>query len=292
MTAVSKWVAAGSSAAVLAGGLLLGAPAAVAAPGDAACLQASSQFEAALSAAGITEESVALLEASSQAAAEAEATYLALLESAGAGPRAAFDAATAELEAARAVKDAAEEALADAEDSGDPTAIAEAQAAKDAAETAEDDAEQAALDLEAAYTAAISSPEILAAQGAMDTAVADFEAALAAVSLDDATAAGLSGLFEAFLAACNEDAVVVDAVVSSPGSTTPVVTKPVTAGPTGAGNAAAAVATNKGLNVQTAATAEPGVHPGLALLAGLLAAGIAVPAAVALRMRRLERTRR
>ncbi|WP_185982199.1 hypothetical protein [Arthrobacter sp. KBS0703] len=50
------------------------------------------------------------------------------------------------------------------------------------------------------------------------------------------------------------------------------------------------MATNKGLNVQTAAHAEPGVHPGLALLAGLLAAGIAVPATVALRMRRLERT--
>lgn len=81
-------------------------------------------------------------------------------------------------------------------------------------------------------------------------------------------------------------------MVSSPGRTTPVVTKPVTAGPAGAGNAAAVVATNKGLNVQTAAAAEPGVHPGLALLAGLLIAGVAVPAAVALRMRRLERTRR
>ena len=55
MTAVSKWVAAGSSAAVFAGGLFLGAPAAVAAPGDAVCLQAFIQFEAALSAAGITE---------------------------------------------------------------------------------------------------------------------------------------------------------------------------------------------------------------------------------------------
>lgn len=55
----------------------------------------------------------------------------------------------------------------------------------------------------------------------------------------------------------------------------------------GAVNATPVVATNKGLNVQTAAHAEPGVHPGLALLAGLLAAGIAVPATVALRMRRL-----
>ena len=72
----------------------------------------------------------------------------------------------------------------------------------------------------------------------MDTAVADFEAALATVSLDDATAAELSGLFDAFLAACNEDAVVVDPGVTSPGSTTPVVAKPVTAAPAGAGNAA------------------------------------------------------
>ncbi|WP_104138072.1 hypothetical protein [Arthrobacter sp. ZGTC131] len=291
MSAVSKWVAAGSSAAVLAGGLFLGAPAAVAAPGDAVCLQASSQFEAALSAAGITEASVALLEASSRAAAEAEAAYLALFEAAAAGPRAALDEATAGLAAASAAQDAAEDALEDALVSGDATAIEEAEIAKDAAETAEDAAEQAVLDLEAAYNAAISTQPILDAQGAMDTAVANFENALAAVSLDDATAAELSGLFDAFLAACNEDAVVVDPVVTSPGSTTPVVAKPVTAAPAGAGNAAGVVATNKGLNVQTAAAAEPGVHPGLALLAGLLTAGIAVPAVVALRMRRLERTR-
>ena len=66
MTSVSKWVAAGSSAAVFAGGLLIAAPMASAAPGDAACLEASVQFEAALGAAGITETSVADIEAASR----------------------------------------------------------------------------------------------------------------------------------------------------------------------------------------------------------------------------------
>ena len=103
--------------------------------------------------------------------------------------------------------------------------------------------------------------------------------------------------FEAFLAACNPDAGGVDPAVTppvtvpaAPGSTTPAVANAVSVTPAGGGTPA--VATNKGLNVQTSAQAEPGVHPGLALLAGLLAAGIAVPAAVAMRMRRLERTRK
>jgi hypothetical protein len=116
------------------------------------------------------------------------------------------------------------------------------------------------------------------------------------VSLDEASAADLAGLFEAFLAACNPDSTGVDPVtppvtgpVTAPESTTPAVANAVNAAPAGGGTVAAA--TNKGLNVQTAAEAEPGVHAGLALLAGLLAAGIAVPAAVAVRMRRLERSR-
>lgn len=285
MTAVSKWVAAGSSAAVLAGGLFLGTPAAVAAPGDAVCLQASSQFEAALSAAGITEASVARIEATSQAAAAAQGAYAALVEAATADESAAVAAAIDSLEAARAAADAAEAAAEAAEDSGAPDADALATAAAEA-EAAADAAEQALQDSQDAYNAALDTPEINEAQGVLEAAARDFEAALAAVSLDDASAAGITGLFEAFLTACNG----VDPVVTSPGSTTPVVAKPVTVAPAGAGNAAPVVATNKGLNVQTAASAEPGVHPGMALLAGLLAAGIAVPATVALRMRRLERT--
>jgi hypothetical protein len=42
------------------------------------------------------------------------------------------------------------------------------------------------------------------------------------------------------------------------------------------------------MNVQTAA-GKPEEHPGTALLAALLAGGIAVPAAAAARMRRLAR---
>lgn len=296
MTAVSKWVAAGSSAAVLAGGLLLGAPMAAAAPGDAACLQASTQFEAALGAAGITEASVARIDATSQAAGTAQAAYAALVEAAGADESAAVGAAIDRLEAAHAAADAAEEAAENAEDSGDPAAIAATTAAADEAEAAVDAAEQDLQDLQDAYNAAIDSPEIREAQGALEAAVRDFETALAAVSLDEGSAAGLTGLFEAFLAACGPDGIGVDPVVTppvtTPGSTTPVVTNPVLAAPAGARTAnTAVVATNKGLNVQTAAKAEPGAHPEPALLAGLLAAGIAVPVAVALRMRRLERGR-
>ncbi|MDR6555779.1 hypothetical protein J2809_000110 [Arthrobacter pascens] len=304
MTSVSKWVAAGSSAAVFAGGLLIAAPMATAAPGDAACLEASVQFEAALGAAGITETSVADIEAASEAAAAAEATYVALVSAAGAGPRAALDDAMADLETARAAAVAAEAAEDQAEASGNAAAIEAAKDAHDAAEAAEEAAEVAVRDLEEAYTAAISTPDILEAQGALDLAVEAVEDALAAVSLDEASAENLLGLFQAFLAACNPDAIGVDPVgtpvvtppvaapVNASESTTPAVANPVGAPPAGAGTAkTAAVATNRGLNIQTAAAAEPGVHPGLALLAGLLAAGIAVPAAVALRMRRLERSR-
>jgi tetratricopeptide (TPR) repeat protein len=294
MTVVSKWVAAGSSAAVFAGGLFLGAPTATAAPGEAACLQASTQFEAALSAAGITETTVAQLESSAEAAAAAEAAYIALVEAATAGMVAELEEAEVKLEDAIAATAAAEDALEEAQASGDPDVLAEAEAAKEAAEDAEDKAQQAVTDLTAAYEAAIDTEEILKAGEAFDAAVAEFEKALSAVSLDETSAANLMGLFEAFLAACNPDAIGVDPVgtppVTAPGNTVPTPTNPVSSTPVGGGTAT--VATNKGLNVQTAAEVEPATHPGLALLAGLLAAGIAVPSVVAMRMRRLERTRK
>ncbi|WP_461189417.1 hypothetical protein [Arthrobacter sp. Z4-13] len=294
MTAVSKWAAAGSSAAIFAGGLFLGAPTAAAAPGDAACLQASTQFEAALSAAGITEETVARLESSAEAAAAAEAAYIALVEAATAGLVAELEEAEVNLEDAIAATVAAENALEEARDSGDADAFTEAKAAKEAAEDAEDKAQRAFDDLTAAYEAAIDTEEIRGAGAILDAAVAEFETVLSTVSLDETSAANLMGLFEAFLAACNPDAIGVDPVVTppvtAPGNTAPTVTNPVSSTPAGGGTAA--VATNKGLNVQTAAKVEPIMHPGLALLAGLLAAGIAVPSAVAMRMRRLERTRK
>src|SRR6476660_757916 len=107
---VSKWVAAGSSAAVFAGGLFIGVPTAAAAPGDATCVQASTQFEAALSAAGITETTVADLESKAAVAADAEAGYLAMVEAAGAVPAAGLATAQAALDDAIAATDAAEAA--------------------------------------------------------------------------------------------------------------------------------------------------------------------------------------
>lgn len=294
MTAVSRWVAAGSSAALFAGGLFLGAPTAAAAPGDPACLQASAQFEAALSAAGITEDYVAALESKAAVAADAEALYNSLVEAAGAVPAAELATAQAALDDAIAATAAAEAAQEEAEDSGDPAAISAAQDATEAAEAAEDAARQAVTDLTAAYDAAINTPEIAAARDAFNAAAADFDTALANVALDEAAAADLAGLFDAFLAACNPGAPGVDPAVTppvtGPGSTTPAVAN--AADLANAGGGTAAVATNQGLNVQTAAKAEPGARPAVALLAGLLVAGIAVPSAVALRMRRLERARK
>ncbi|MFP3462026.1 hypothetical protein R5O87_14360 [Arthrobacter globiformis] len=301
---VSKWVAAGSSAAVVAGGLFLAAPTAAAAPGDPACVQASTQFEAALSAAGITEATVADLESKAAVAADTDASYRALVEAAGAVPAAELATAQAALDDAIAATAAAEEAEEVAEDSGDPAAITAAQEATEAAEAAEEAAQKAVTDLTAVYDAATNTPEIVAALDAADAAAADFDAALAAVSLDEATANGLAGLFEAFLAACDPDSTGVGPVTppviapgtppvtgpgTVPGSTTPAVAG--AADVTLAGGGTALATTNRGLNVQTAAEAKPEVHPGLALLAGLLAAGIAVPTAVAMRMRRLERSR-
>ena len=308
MTAVSKWVAAGSSAAVFAGGLFIGAPTAIAAPGDAACQQASVQFEAALAAAGITEESIARLDALAEVTASAEAAFMAAQQAIEDGPGAALAAAEAQLAADEAAKDAAEDALVEAQTSEDPdpVAIEAAQAAYDAADDARGESRDALELRQAEYDAAWTSQEFLDVKDAFDTAVAAFEQELAGVSLDEGSAASLAGLFEAFLAACNPDSVGVDPVVTppvtlpdstTPGGTTPAVTNPVTGAPTGggttpgAGVGTATVATNKGLNVQTAAETEPGGHPGLALLAALLAAGISVPAAIALRMRRLERGR-
>jgi hypothetical protein len=289
---------------LIAGGLFLGAPLAAAAPGDPACVQASTQFEAALSAAGITETTVADLESKAAVAADAEAVYHALEEAAGAIPAAELGAAQAALDDAIAATAAAEAAEEEAEDSGDPAVIAAAQEATEAAEEAEDAARQTVADLTAALEAATNTPEVVEARAAFDAAAADFDAALAAVSLDESSAAGLAGLFEAFVAACNPDSPgsnpeatppaippVTTPGVTTPGSipvsTTPAVANAINLPATGG---TAAVATNKGLNVQTAAESGPEAHPGLALLAGLLTAGIAVPAAVAMRMRRMERS--
>ncbi|MFI7481828.1 hypothetical protein ACH9EU_05355 [Kocuria sp. M1R5S2] len=270
MTAAKTWAAAGSAATMLAGGLLLGAPAAVAAPGDPACVQAAGQFDAALTGAGLTPDSLMALDASAEAVAAAEALYATLVEGAG-GP------SLQELEAAAA-------ALVAAQQSGDPQAVAAAEARL--------------AELEAALTAALESVDPAVAQQALTEAAARFEALLAAVGLDEATVNGLLVLLEQAVVACEgtvpQAPVVAPAPVTAPVAPAPVAAPvapapvaPVPAAAAAPGEAAA-VAVNPGLNMQTAAS-EAGPGPGAGLLAVLLTAGVAVLGTIALLVRRRAR---
>ncbi|GGG52105.1 hypothetical protein GCM10011374_13530 [Kocuria dechangensis] len=335
MTAAKTWVAAGSTAAVLAGSLVLGAPAAVAAPDDAACLQASGQFNGALAAVGITAVSLTEFERLAGAAATAQANYEALVQTAAGDVLVQLETALAELEAAEAA--------------GDTTGAAAAQAR--------------IAGLETQLAAAIATPEIAAAEQAVLEAATALEALLMGLSLDENSATQLLGLFKQFLVAC--EGVGGEAPVVAPGTPSTPVAQPVVApvdttppppveaapvtvapapleaapvaapapavveaAPVAAPAAAPApvvveaapvaapaaapsvveaapvaapapapvvveaapVAVNPGMNVQTAA-GDREEHPGTALLTALLAAGIAVPAAAAVRLRRLARSR-
>ena len=150
------------------------------------------------------------------------------------------------------------------------------------------------------------------------------------LSGDEALAAEILALFKAFLAACDASAIGVDPVTpivvpvptapAGPGVTSvgpapvaPVPTAPVGPGVTPVGPAPVApvvvsvapvvvpvnpgtgvtapTGTNKGLNVQTAVITEDN-SAAVTLIAALLAIGVAVPAATAARMRRLERAQR
>ncbi len=315
MIVAHKWVAAGSTATLLAGGLFLGAPMASAAPGDAACLQASTQFNAALGLAGVDVSFVNQFEAATAAVVEAAAaldtvTQAALSSEAAVAAEAQVVAAegdltAAELDTTEAVAGlaAAEQAFLAADPDGDPDQdpdVIAAQQALLAAQGAEALAGQAYEAALAAYEAVVLTPEVLAAEEALFTAGDQADALLAQLSGNEALAAELLELFKAFLAACDATAIGVDPVV-------PVVVAPVTPAPVvpvapvapvapGAGVAPAApvkapVATNKGLNVQTAVTTEDN-SPAVALIAALLAVGVAVPVATAARMRRLERAQR
>ncbi|MUN64305.1 hypothetical protein GMA12_14355 [Kocuria sediminis] len=267
MTAAKTWAAAGSAATMLVGGLVLGAPAAVAAPGDAACLQATSQFDAALAGAGITPDAIMSLDGTADAVAAAEAQYTALVVAAG-GP------SLAELQAAAT-------ALAAAQESGDPVALAQAEAT--------------VAELDAALAAALGTADPAALEAAVTETGAAFDALLAELVLDEATVNQLLALLEQAVVACEGElgqlpvgtpvtpAPVAPAPVA-PVEAAPVVEAPVVEAPA----EAAPVAVNPGLNMQTAA-AEPAEGPGTGLLAGLFAAGAALSAAVVLRLRRRGR---
>ncbi|MFF0990859.1 hypothetical protein [Kocuria nitroreducens] len=287
MTAGKTWAATGATAAMLAGSLFVGAPAAVAAPGDPACLQATAQLDAALAGAGLTPESLGALDLSAEAVAAAEAQYAALVEGAG-GP------AMQELEAAAA-------ALMAAQESGDPEAVAQAEARL--------------VELDQQLAAALGTLDPAVAEQALADAAVTFEALLADLALDEATVNQLLVLLDQAVVACEGPAAPVPVVVpevpapvlpapveASPVEASPVEASPVEAAPVQAAPVEAApapvvvapvetapAAVNPGLNMQTAA-AEHEQHPGGGLLAGLLAAGIAASAAGALRLRRRSRS--
>ncbi|MEX5302965.1 hypothetical protein [Kocuria sabuli] len=288
MTVAKTWAAAGSAATMLVGGLVLGAPAAVAAPGDAACLQATNQLDAALAGAGLTPESIMALDQTADAVASVEAQYTALVEGAG-GP------SLAELQAAAA-------ALVAAQESGDPAAVAQAEAR--------------IAELDAALAAALGTVDPAALEAALVETGATFEALLAELALDEATVNQLLVLLEQAVVACEgqlgqppvvapapvapapvpaEAAPVVEApVTGTPAVETPVLDAPAVEAPAVGAPAveapaqAAPGAVNPGLNMQTGAGEQSG-GPGTGLLVGLFAAGSALSAAVAVRLGRRGR---
>ena len=179
------------------------------------------------------------------------------------------------------------------------------------AETAEDPeaitaAETRIAELEAAILLALDTPEILAAEQTLNAATKTLDAQLNMLALDEATAEQILVLFKQFLAACDGAGIgapvttpVVAPAPAAPVAPAPVVTTPApvpvavpapVAPVLTAPEQAAPAAMNPGMNMQTAATIDQ-EHPGVALVAALLAAGIAVPAAVAVRMHRLQRHR-
>ncbi|WP_104180554.1 hypothetical protein [Arthrobacter sp. B0490] len=312
MIVAKKWVAAGSTATLLAGGLFLGAPLASAAPGDAACLQASTQFNAALGAAGVDVSFVNQFELAT-AAVVAAGQNLELATEAALTSQAAIDADVLLVQAEtdynlafdlvgteQTEYDAA--LLAAGGDIADADVVAaqeELTVALAGQATALNNAELAA----AAYDAAVTTPDVQAATAALETAALEADALLAQLSGNEALAAELLELFKGFLAACDASAIGVDPVVPVvpvvPAAVTPVGQAPVApvagvpapTGVTAPTGTAAPTGTNKGLNVQTAVVTEDD-SAAVALLAALLAVGVAVPVATAARMRRLERVQR
>ncbi|MHA7240941.1 hypothetical protein [Arthrobacter sp. TMS1-12-1] len=309
MISTKTWVAAGSTATLLAGGLFLGAPMASAAPGDAACLQASTQFNTALGLAGVDIRFVDQFELATAAVVEAAAnleavTQAALTSQVAVDAEAALVVAEDDYEAAVALvateQGEYDDAVLLAEGDLEDPAVVEAQRQLTLALAAQAEALNLAELAETAYLEATYTPEVQRAEEAFATADGAASDLLAQLNMDEALANEILALFEAFLTACDAGAIGVDpapVVPTGPG-VTPVVPAPVvpvavppapvavpaTPGPV----VTAPTGTNKGLNVQTAVATEDN-SAAVTLIAALLALGVAVPAATAARMRRLER---
>ncbi|MEX5303157.1 hypothetical protein [Kocuria sabuli] len=259
MPVLTRWVAAGS-AAVLAGGLLLGGPAAVAAPEDAACAAASAQLDAALAATGASPAALTQMEETITAMAVSQSTYDALTEAAG-------GSVLAELNAVEAQREAAVRA-------GDAEAAQAAGARID--------------ELLPLLYPLLDTPEINMVRASLQAGQLAFATLIKALSLGEATAENLIALA---LAQARHGACGTDSLPGSPGTPPSVPAEPavpeapvVPAAPAAPADPAP-VAVNPGLNLQTAA-AEPGPPAGLA--AGLLAAGTALPVRALRRHRRLR----
>ncbi|WP_434995793.1 hypothetical protein [Arthrobacter sp. Ld5] len=305
MISTKKWVAAGSTATLLAGGLFLGAPMASAAPGDAACLQASTQFNAALGLAGVDVSFVNQFELATAAVVEAAANLEAVTVAALSSPAALeaegalldaevdYDAAVTLAGTAQVNYDAA---VAAAEGNLEDEEVVAAQNELTLALAAQAEAlnlvEAAAVTYdEVTYTAEVQAAEDLFAEA--DAAAQEL---LMQLSGNEALAEELLGLFKAFLAACDANAIGVDPAPVAPAPVVPAgqgVTPvaPVVAPVAPGAVVTAPTGTNKGLNVQTAVVAEDN-SAAVTLIAALLALGVAVPAVTAARMRRLERAQR
>lgn len=256
-----RWTTAGATAAVLAGGLLIGAPAASAAPGEAACLEAAAQFETALAGTGITAESLAQLELSAEAVAAAQAQYATLVGGAG-GP------SLVDLEQAA-------QQLALAQESGDPAAVAAAQARL--------------AELEAQLTTALEGLDPAVVEQALADSTVVFQDLLGQLGLTEATAGQLLGLLEQAAAACGTAPTPVTPVAPAPIAPAPVAPAPVVEAPVVEVPAAPAetapAAVNPGLDIQTAVAVERSGAGLFAAAAGMIALGTAATVAVRRRAR-------
>ncbi|KUG52937.1 hypothetical protein AVL61_11985 [Kocuria rosea subsp. polaris] len=262
MVAVTKWVTAGASAAVLGGGLMLGGPAAVAATDDPACVQTSGHFTEVLGAYGITVASVVELAETSAAAADAHTRSEALREAAAGELWAQLGIVDRADDEARPALLAAEEALRVAQASGNAAAISAAEDQLTAARAALAPIEAQAAELMDALGVALSAPEVVASQHALDAAYHELETLRSGLGLDEASAHQLVGLADQVRDLCGDLAdgpPVVDAgePVAAP---EPVATPP----------ASGPVAVNPGLNMDTAVSAEADGTSG-PVTAGLLA---------------------
>jgi hypothetical protein len=318
MIVAKKWVAAGSTATLLAGGLFLGAPAATAAPGDAVCLDASVQFNAALGAAGIDLAFVSQLEVAVANIVSATENFLAVtveLDLEGLSLAAdeavlAADAAGEEYITAQAAADVAFESSVFVDAEGNPApesdpAVIDLQILADAAYERSLVADGVAEAAVAAFNGAIATDAYVTAEANLDAAALEADTLIAQLGGDDVLAAEIVSLFKAFLAACDAGAIGVDPATPIAVPVAPVA--PVGPGVTPVGPAPVApevvvvtpapvvvapvTGTNKGLNVQTAVNTEDN-SAAVTLIAALLAVGVAVPVATGARMRRLERAQR